>query len=86
MQKPDSLAAVEHEPPAHQPLLPPARNRLRRNIEQLAQFFDRQHLLAGRLGLDVGRFRQILDEQPQIVAGVLALDLQIGETIPAGNR
>jgi hypothetical protein len=28
LQKPDSLAAVEHEPPAHEPLLSPARNRL----------------------------------------------------------
>ena len=72
LQKPDSLAAVEHEPPADQPLLPPAGNRLGRDIEQLAQFFDGQHLLAGRLGRHIGRFGQVFDEQPQIVAGVFA--------------
>ncbi len=71
LQEPDSLAAVEHEPPADQPLLAPARNRLGRNLEQLAQFLDRQHLLAGRLGRHVGRVRHVLDEQPQVVAGVV---------------
>ena len=55
-------------------------------LNSLAQFIDRQHLLAGSLGLDIGRFRQVFDEQPQIVAGVLARDLQIGERIRAGNR
>ena len=80
-KKADPLAAVEHEPPADQPLLPPARNRLGRDVELLGQLLDRQHLLAGRFGRHVGRVRQVLDEQPQIVAGLFAGQLQVGKRI-----
>ena len=73
-QKADALAAVEHQPPAHQAQLAPTRNGLGRNIELLGQLFDREHLLADVVGRHVGRIRQILDEQPQIVPQIVAGD------------
>ena len=79
-QEADALAAVEHEPAAHQPQLAPPRNRLGRNVELLGQLFDREHLLADVVGRHVGRVRQILDEQPQIVQQVVARDLASGRT------
>ena len=78
LQEADPLAAVHHEPPADQPLAPPAGNGLGRDVELLGQLLDRQHPLARRLGRHAGRIGNVLDEQPQVVAGLLAGQLQVG--------
>ena len=78
LQEADPLAAVEHEPPADQPLPPPAGNGLGGDVELLGQLLDRQHPLARRLGRHVGRIRHVLDEQPQVVRGLLAASFRSG--------
>ena len=78
LQKADSFAISEHEPPAHQPAVPPTVDRFGRNLKPLADVFDRQHLLGRILGLDVRAVRQIFNEQPQIVGRIFAGDEQIG--------
>jgi hypothetical protein len=78
LQKADALAPVEQKSPAHQPLLPPARNRFGRNIELLAQVVDRQHRFADRVGCDFGRIGQVFDKQQQVVLQILARHLDHG--------
>ena len=77
-QEADSLAAVEHQPAAHQPQLAPTRNRLGRHVELLGQLFHREHLLADVLDLLLGRVGKILDEQMQVVQQILARNLRPG--------
>ena len=48
-----------------------------------AQFFDRQHALAGRLGRHVGRVGKVFDEQPQIVSRLVARDLEVRKRLRA---
>ena len=78
LQEADPLAAVDHEPPADQAVAPPAGNGLGRDVELLGQRFHRQHPLARRVGRHAGRIGNVLDEQPQVVAGLLPGKFQIG--------
>ncbi len=85
-QKAHALAAVEHQPAAHQAQLAPTRNGLRRNVELLGQLFDREHLLADVFGRHVGRVGQVFHEQAQIVQQVVALDFHLGGDFRADSR
>ncbi len=78
LQETQPLPAVHHEPPADQPLPPPAGNRLGRYVEMLGQFFDGHHPLARRFRRHARCFRNVLHKQPQIVLGLLSRQLQIG--------
>ena len=85
-QKTHALAAIKHQPPAHEPQLAPTRNGLGRNVELLGQLFDREHLLADVVGCHVGGIRQILDEQPQIVPQIFAGDFARAPAQSADSR
>ena len=66
VEEADPLATVKNEPAADQPLPAPARNRLGRHVEILAQLLDRVNRLAHLLHGHVGRVRHVLHEQQQI--------------------
>ncbi len=78
LQKPDPLPAADHKPPADQAVPPPAGNGLGGDVELPGQFLDRQHPLARRFRRHPGRIGDVLDEQPQVVAGLLTGKPQIG--------
>ena len=83
-QKADLPPAVEQDRQADQAPLAPAVDRLGRDVQLLADLFQRQHrlghVLNGQGRHRVGQFRQ---EQTQIVNDVAADDQQVGMFIGA---
>ena len=77
LEKAEPLAAVEQESPTDQPLPAPSGDRFRRYAELPRQLVDRQHPFAGCRGGHSGRVGQVLDEQPQIMAGLFASEREV---------
>ena len=87
-RKPDALAAVEHQPAAHQSQLAPTRDGLGRDVELAGQFFDREDLLAHGVGRQFGGVGQIFHQQAEIVDQIATGDLaaeSAGAVVGAGQ-
>ena len=76
LEKTDLGPPLDHEPPRHQPLPPPAGHRPRRDVVALAHLRHRQDRLADLLDRLPDRRREVLDEQPQVVLDVLPFEDQ----------
>src|SRR4029077_2603617 len=73
-QKADALSlAVEQKSPTDEALLPPAGDRLRRDVEHFAQLVDGMNRLARVFDLHIGRIGHVFDEQAQIVSQLFPL-------------
>ncbi len=76
LQEPDLGPAVDQEPPGDQALATPAGDRPGRDVEPPADGLDRQDLLGRLLHLLLDGRREVLDEQPEVVADVVAVQHQ----------
>jgi hypothetical protein len=74
MEKAHSLSAFGDEPSGHQALFAPSRNGLGRDVEALAEFFDRVNRFRGFFKPQIHRVGDVFDEKAQIMKSILTLD------------
>ena len=84
LQEPDLGPAVDHEPAGDQPLPPPSGDRPGRDVVPPADLLDRQDRLGRLLDRLADRRREVLDEQPEVVPDVAAVEDQGGD--PSGRK
>ena len=81
LEEPDLGPPVDDEPAGHQPLPPPAGDRPGRDVEPPAHRVDRQDRLGRLLDRLADGRRQVLDEQPEVVPDVPAVQHQGGRPL-----